>query len=81
MQQINLAKVACPNCGNSGAEALDADSQIEHTGRVDGEGWISCPNGDWLVEFTEDGDVTKQEGATLADAIVNVESALEGGDD
>lgn len=78
MQKFNLAKVACPNDGNSGAGALNADSQIEHTGRVDGDGWVSCPNCEWLVEFTEDGDVTKQEGATLADAIVNVESALEG---
>lgn len=59
MKQINLDAVACPSCGTSGKDNLNADSQIEYTGRVDGDGWISCPDCGCYAEFDEDGEVTK----------------------
>lgn len=59
MKEINLDEFNCPHCGTSGADHLDANSQIEHTGRVDGEGWISCPDCGNYVEFTESGEVTE----------------------
>lgn len=78
MREINMDKVACPNCGTSGAENLDANSQIEYTGHVDTDGWIACPDCGSLAEFTEDGDVTK---ATVVSAFkwaVVIVAALDG---
>ena len=64
MRQINIDEVACPECGTSGKDKdnLNACSQIEYTGRVDGKGWISCPGCGECIDFTEDGEIVDYEG-------------------
>jgi len=61
MNPIDISKVNCPGCGNSGSD-LNADSQIEFTGHVDHEGWIACPDCGAYVDFNEAGDVTDTNG-------------------
>lgn len=78
MQSINLDKIACPHDGTSGAENLNADAQIEHTGYVDGDGWINCPTCGAVVEFTEAGVVTSAPGTEAFEWAVQIASALEG---
>lgn len=78
MQSINLNAVACPHCGTSGADNLNASSQIEYTGHVDGEGWINCPGGGATCEFTESGEVTMASGTEPSEWAVQLGSAIEG---
>lgn len=78
MREINLNAVACPHCGTSGASNLNSDSQIEFTGRVDGEGWINCPDCGATCEFTEDGEVTMASGTEPAEWAVQLGSAIDG---
>lgn len=78
MQAINLNAVACPHDGTSGAENLNASSQIEYTGHVDGEGWINCPTCGAVVEFTESGEVTMASGVEPHEWSVQLGSAIEG---
>ena len=78
MREINLDKVACPNCGTSGADNLHADSQINFTGHVDGTGWVACPDCGACADFTEDGEVTDTTGASAFDWATTVTSALDG---
>lgn len=78
MQSINLNAVACPHCGTSGADHLNASSQIEYTGHVDVEGWINCPDCGATVEFTESGEVTMASGPEPEEWAVQLGSAIEG---
>lgn len=79
MKQLNLDEVACPHCGTSGKDNLNADSQTEYTGRVDGDGWIACPDCGNYVEFTEDGEVTKSKHNGM-EWQAQMHSLLSGGD-
>lgn len=78
MREINMDAVACPHCGTSGAENLNASSQIDYTGRVDGDAWINCPDCGATCEFTEDGEVTMASGTEEFDWAVQVVSAMGG---
>lgn len=78
MKKIHLDKVACPHDGTSGADNLNANSQIEYTGRVDGEGWISCPNCGGYAEFTEEGTVTDSKVSSAFKWAVTICSAIDG---
>lgn len=68
-----------PHCGVSGADNLNSDSQIRYTGRVDGEGWVSCPECGSYVEFKEDGTVTDYKGPVESEWWVQVDAALRKG--
>ena len=78
MERFNLNRVACPHCGTSGNGNLNASSQIEYTGHVDGNAWVSCPDCGAFVDFTEDGEITDHGGAFEMEWQVNIDSALEG---
>jgi len=77
MQPINLDKVACPQCGTSGTDNLNACSQIEYTGRVDGAGWISCPDCGETVDFTEDGEIVNYDGPHIGEWVSMLSGQLE----
>ena len=76
MKNINMDQVACPHCGTSGKEHLEASAQIQLTDKVDGEEWISCPNCSSLVEFTEDGVILRAEVSEEIEWRVQIDSAL-----
>ena len=66
MRSINLDALACPGCGTSGRGNLTASSQIEYTGRVDGEEWVRCPGCGAWCDFDEDGDVIDSNGLEMS---------------
>lgn len=77
MHAIDIDKIACPNCGVSGAGNLNADAQIEHTGYADGKSWVSCPNCGNYVDFdAETGQVLDADGEAFQWA-VSIISAME----
>ena len=80
MREINLNAIACPHCGTSGAKTLNASSQIKHTGHVDVEGWVNCPDCGATCEFTEFGEVKVASGTDPFEWAVQLDSAIEGAD-